>query len=58
MARSLGISVDNESAGINTIWYGADAVDEKWYTIDGQKLDGKPTKNGLYIRNGVKVIIK
>jgi hypothetical protein len=50
--------VDNESAGINTIWYGADAVDEKWYTIDGQKLDGKPTKNGLYIRNGVKVIIK
>lgn len=58
MARSLGISIDNESAGINTIWYGADEVDEKWYTIGGQKLDGKPTKKGLYIRNGVKVIIK
>ena len=29
-----------------------------WYTIDGRKLDGKPTKKGLYINNGRKVVIK
>ena len=29
-----------------------------WYTMDGRKLDGKPTKKGLYINNGRKVVIK
>ena len=29
-----------------------------WYSLDGVKLDGKPTKKGLYIRNGRKVVIK
>ena len=29
-----------------------------WYTIDGVKLDGKPTKKGLYIHEGRKVVVK
>ena len=29
-----------------------------WYTLDGRKLDGKPAKKGVYINNGVKVVIK
>ena len=29
-----------------------------WYTHDGRKLDGKPTKSGVYIREGKKVIVK
>ena len=29
---------------------------ESWYTIDGKKLNGEPTKPGLYIRNGKKVV--
>lgn len=29
-----------------------------WYSMDGRKLDGKPTKKGLYINNGRKVVIK
>ena len=29
-----------------------------WYTIDGKKLDQQPTRKGLYINNGVKVVIK
>ena len=28
-----------------------------WYTLDGRKLDGKPTKKGLYIHNGNKLVI-
>lgn len=31
--------------------------DEVWYSIQGIKLNGKPTKPGLYIRNGEKVIL-
>ena len=27
-----------------------------WYTLDGHKLDGKPTKKGVYIYNGRKVV--
>jgi uncharacterized repeat protein (TIGR02543 family) len=29
-----------------------------WYTLDGRKLNKKPTKSGLYIRNGRKIVIK
>ena len=29
-----------------------------WYTIDGQRLQTKPTKPGVYIENGQKVTIK
>jgi hypothetical protein len=28
-----------------------------WYTLDGVRLDGKPTKKGLYIHGGHKVVI-
>ncbi len=27
-----------------------------WYTIDGRKLSGNPTKAGLYIVNGKKIV--
>ena len=29
-----------------------------WYTLDGRKLNEKPTQHGLYIVNGKKVVIK
>ena len=29
-----------------------------WYTLDGVKLDKMPTRKGVYIRNGRKVVIK
>ena len=32
--------------------------DGAWYTLDGRKLVGKPTQNGIYINNGKKVVIK
>ena len=31
---------------------------EAWYTLDGVRLSGKPTKKGLYINNGKKIVIK
>lgn len=30
----------------------------KWYTLNGQKLNGKPTQKGVYIQSGKKVVIK
>ena len=29
-----------------------------WYTLDGRKLQGKPSAKGIYVRNGRKFIIK
>ena len=34
------------------------ATAEGWYTIDGRKLDGKPTKKGLYIHGGRKTVVR
>ena len=31
--------------------------DDVWYTINGMRLNGKPSAPGLYINNGKKVII-
>ena len=30
----------------------------QWYTLDGRRLDSKPTRSGIYIVNGKKVFIK
>ena len=37
-----------------------DYTDEngKWYTLDGRRIQGKPSKQGIYINNGKKVVIK
>jgi len=32
-------------------------INSKWYTVDGRKLDTKPTKKGLYIHGGKKVVV-
>ena len=32
-------------------------TDDAWYSIDGRKLPGKPTKKGIYIHNGNKVAL-
>lgn len=32
-------------------------TDEKWYSLDGRRLDGRPTKKGLYLINRKKVVI-
>ena len=31
---------------------------EYFYTLDGRKLDGKPTQKGIYVNGGRKVVIK
>ena len=33
-------------------------VNDSYYTLDGRKLQGKPTQTGVYIQNGIKVVVR
>jgi len=35
-----------------------DVKDDTWYTLNGRRLQGKPTTKGIYIYKGKKQIIK
>ena len=48
----------DESTGIESIDNRQLAMGNSWYTLDGRRLNGKPTEKGVYIYNSKKVIIK
>lgn len=57
-AEVIGIKVGSligDATGINAIEESETSDD--WYNLQGQKVD-TPTKKGLYIKNGKKVIVK
>jgi len=53
---------DDEATGIeeidNLTIHNSQFEAGAWFTLDGRKLDGKPTRAGVYINNGKKVAIK
>lgn len=55
ITKDFYFTVDNANC-INTPVI--DSSNNTWYTINGYRLDKKPTKPGIYIVNGQKVIIK
>ena len=55
--RAIGIDFGNDFTGVKEVKEVRE-VKEDWYSLDGRKLDKAPTKKGVYIRSGVKVIIK
>ena len=36
----------------------AEYADGQWYSINGMKLQKRPTKSGVYIFNGRKIVVK
>ena len=54
LALQQMLVVELETTGIVII---EDVEDGVWYSLDGRKLDGKPTKSGLYIHDNKKVVI-
>ncbi len=54
------VSASGETTGIGTLdtRTGVVTFGDEWYSLDGRKLDGKPTKKGLYINKGKTVVIK
>ena len=56
-APRLGLKTDSDIAtGISTAVQTA-ADGDRWYTLDGQPLQQKPARRGIYIKNGQKVYI-
>ena len=55
------VSATGEVTAIGTLHTttGEVTIDAKgWYTLDGTRLSGQPTRKGIYVNNGKKVIIK
>ena len=59
-APSIVIEYGDESTGIvlGTDFTDYTAKTDAWYTLDGRKLNGKPTQKGMYVKNGRKVVVK
>ena len=55
-AKAMSLSFDGEATGIKTLDTVVD--DGAWYTVEGIKLQGAPTRKGMYIHNGKSVIVK
>ena len=50
--------VFDEATGVNEV-IGVNGVnDGSWYDLNGRKLQAAPTKKGVYIMNGKKVVVK
>lgn len=50
---------DDETTGITTTNYTNSTNScDAWYSIDGRRLAGKPTQEGVYINNGKQIVIK
>ena len=49
-----------ETTGIDNVHLSSlcSHLPELWYTLDGRRLASKPTKKGLYLMNGQKIVVK
>ena len=55
-ARNISI-VFGDATGIDSMVNGQWSMDT-WYDLNGRKLNGMPTKKGIYMNNGRKVVVK
>ena len=55
--RELTIQMPSLTSGISDIPT-ADSSDDCWFTLQGTRLEQKPSRQGVYIHNGRKVIIR
>ena len=58
-AARLSFVFEGATTGIHSVENGQSTIENgNWYTLGGQKLNGKPATKGVYIINGKKVVIK
>ena len=55
-ARNITL-VFGDATGIDSMVNGQWSMDT-WYDLNGRKLNGMPTKKGIYMNNGRKVVVK
>ncbi len=53
----LRLVIGDDTTGITTI-SNPESEDNVWYSLDGQRHQGKPAKQGVYIHNNQKVLVK
>ena len=56
-ARNITL-VFSDATGVNGVIGVKEVNDDSWYDLNGRKLNGMPTKKGVYIMNGRKVVVK
>ena len=49
---------DGDDSATGIITTNSTNSDNAWYSLDGRRLNGKPSRAGIYINNGKKVAIK
>ena len=55
--KALRIVFGGDATGVNEV-NEVIGVNDKWYDLNGRKLQNIPTKRGIYILNGKKVVVK
>ena len=56
--NNILLTFGDECTSIVDVPSKVDNPDGPWFTLDGRKLSGKPTRKGIYVVNGHKVMIK
>lgn len=56
----IPFAFDDETTGIESMMMHREKVggNNSWYTLDGRKMQGKPTTKGIYIYGGRKIVIR
>ena len=49
-------NISGETTGISKLE--EDSSADSYYTLDGLKVNGKPSAKGMYIKNGKKYVVK
>ena len=59
-AVSSNLNFGGETTGIISVNGSGFRVNgsDGWYSLDGRRLDGKPSRAGVYINKGIKVVVK
>ena len=54
----IGLPDDEATAISATLNDKGQMINDKWYDLNGRRLNGKPTAKGVYINNGKKYVVK
>ena len=58
IVRLIGLDGQTTAIGTMDTRTGEVRLSDEWYSLDGRKLEGQPTKEGIYINKGKKKRIK
>ncbi len=57
-ARSFAMNIDGETTAVSDLKINEQIINNNGYDLQGRRMEGQPTKKGVYIVNGKKVVIK